>query len=74
MSTHDGLKRPGLSGGWIPRHGFLWRGDLTVVLGFELDWRDVAEVAVEPVVVEPVDPAQVRVATSSSSTVRNGPS
>ena len=51
--------------------GLLVRGDLTVVLVFELGWWDAAELVEEQAVVEPVDPP--RVANSTSSRVRYGP-
>src|SRR3954447_2695156 len=44
---------------WFGFRSACW-GELSVVGGFELGRRDVAEGAVEPCVVEPVDPAERR--------------
>src|SRR6476659_10547361 len=44
---------------WFGFRSASW-GELSVVGGFELGRRDVAERAVEPCVVEPVDPAERR--------------
>lgn len=44
--------------GEFPRERLLLGVDLTVVGVLELGWRDVSEGAVQPVVVEPVDPVQ----------------
>lgn len=61
------MNRPGLVHGQLSRQRLLSSSVLTVVGLIVLDGRDVAEGAVEALLVPPVDPRQV--ASSSSSTV-----
>ena len=54
------MKRPGLVKAGFSQKLVLLGVVLTVVLGFQLDWRDVFEGAVDPDVVEPPHPAESR--------------
>lgn len=66
------LIRPGLVEGWFSQRRLVLEIDLAVVLVLLVDWCEVCDRWVQPVLVDQC--AQESLAGSSSSTVRNGPS